>query len=291
VEKHYRKSGKVIQKARRKAREVAEPGTNLKVIVDEVEQLIRDEGLEPAFPVNVSLNDVAAHYSSGVDESRELREDDVLKIDIGAHSEGYIADTALTVNPSGEYSEMIKVNEEVLEKALEFIEPGVTVGEIGTYVQNQVPEEYSVVRNLTGHSLDKYTQHAGLSIPNVANKSNTVLEEGDAVAIEPFLTTGAGKIKEGKKGNIYIQQSGGARGRAERKLLKQIKEFNVLPFSSRCLDDFGGREKMALKKLVQSGAVKHYPVLKELDAGIVTQAEHTVLVGADDGENVVTTRE
>jgi methionyl aminopeptidase len=291
IEKHYRQSGKVIQKARKRAREVAEPGINLKVIVKEVEQLIRDEGLQPAFPVNVSLNDVAAHYSSGIDETRELKENDVLKVDIGAHSEGYIADTALTVNPSGKYSDMIEANEEVLEKALEFIEPGVTVGEIGTYVQNQVPDDYSVVRNLTGHSLGKYTQHAGLSIPNVANKDNTVLEEGDAVAIEPFLTTGAGKIKEGKKGNIYIQQSGGVRGRAERKLLKQIKAFNGLPFSPRWLDNFGGRQKMALKKLVQSGAVKHYPVLKELDGGIVTQAEHTVLVGAENGDNIVTTRE
>ena len=290
IRKNYQKSGKVIQKARKKARKLAEPGTNLQIIVEEVEQLIREEGLEPAFPVNVSLNDVAAHYSSGLEESRELKADDVLKIDIGAHSEGYIADTALTVNPSGKYSEMIEVNEAVLEKALEFIEPGVTVGELGTYVQNQVPDKYSVVRNLTGHSLDKNTQHAGLSIPNVANKNNTVLQEGDAVAIEPFLTTGAGKIKEGKKGNIYIQQSGGVRGRAERKLLKQIKGFNGLPFSPRWLDDFGGREKMALKKLVQNGAVKHYPVLKELDGGVVTQAEHTVLVGADNGENIVTTR-
>ncbi|MFB6100083.1 MAG: type II methionyl aminopeptidase [Candidatus Nanohalobium sp.] len=286
---NYIEAGRVIQKARKEAREVAEPGINLKQIAEKVEKLIRDEGLEPAFPVNLSIDDVAAHYSPGLKEDRELKEEDVLKVDIGAHSEGYIADTALTVNPSGEHRDMIEANRRVLEKALEFIEPGITVGEVGTFVQNQVPEKYSVVRNLTGHSLDKYTQHAGLSIPNVANKNNTVLEKGDAVAIEPFLTTGAGKIKEGKKGNIYIEQGGNPRGRAGRKLMKKIEKFNGLPFSSRWLD-MSGREKMALKKLVQSGAVKHYPVLKELDGGIVTQAEHTVLVGADDGENIVTTR-
>ncbi|QGA79973.1 type II methionyl aminopeptidase [Candidatus Nanohalobium constans] len=290
VKQKYVNAGKVIQKARRHARDIAEPGTNYETIAEEIEGLIRDEGLEPAFPVNLSTNDRAAHYSPETSEERVLKESDVLKIDIGAHCEGYIADTALTVNTSGEYDEMIQTNREVLQAALDFLEPGVTVGELGTHIHNQVPDEYSVVRNLTGHSLDKFTQHAGLSIPNIRNSDETVFEEGDAVAIEPFLTKGSGKIKEGKKGNIYLHQGGNVRGRTERQLLKKIKNFNGLPFSSRWLD-MSGREKMALKKLVQSGAVKHYPVLREVDKGVVTQAEHTVLVGADDGENIVTTRE
>ena len=290
VKQNYIEAGEVVQKARKKARKVAVEEANFKDIAEEIESLIREEGLEPAFPVNLSVNDEAAHYSPGNSEKRVLNASDVLKIDIGVHSEGYIADTALTVNPSGKHSEMIETNQEVLEAALEFIEPGKTVGELGTYIHNQVPGEYSVVRNLTGHSLDKFTQHAGLSIPNIRNSDRTVFEEGDAVAIEPFLTTGSGKIKEGKKGNIYLHQGGNVRGRAGRKLLKKIKNYNGLPFSSRWLD-MSGREKMALKKLVQGGAVKHYPVLKEVDGGVVSQAEHTVLVGADDGENIVTTRE
>jgi methionyl aminopeptidase len=290
VKQNYIEAGEVVQKARRKAREVAVEGVNFRDIAEEVEGLIREEGLQPAFPVNLSVNDEAAHYSPGNSEERVLSASDILKIDIGVHSEGYIADTALTVNPSGEYSDMIQANRKVLEAALEFIEPGKTVGELGTYIHNQVPEEYSVVRNLTGHSLDKFTQHAGLSIPNIRNSDKNVFEKGDAVAIEPFLTTGSGKIKEGKKGNIYLHQGGNVRGKTGRKLLKKIKEYNGLPFSSRWLD-MSGREKMALKKLVQGGAVKHYPVLKEVDGGVVSQAEHTVLVGADDGENIVTTKE
>jgi methionyl aminopeptidase len=289
VKEDYIEAGRVIQKARKKAREVAEPGRNFNEIVEEIEGLIWDEGLEPAFPVNISVDDVAAHYSPGLEAGEELKEDDVVKIDIGAHSEGYIADTALTVNPSREYSEMIEANREVLEKALEFLEPGVTVGELGTFIQNHVPEKYSVVRNLTGHSLGKYTQHAGLSIPNISSSNTTVFEKGDAVAIEPFLTIGAGKIKNGQKGNIYIEKGGNPRGRAERKLMKKIEGFKGLPFSPRWMD-LSGRDRMALKKLVKGDAVKHYPVLKELDGGIVTQSEHTVLVGVDDGENIVTTR-
>lgn len=292
AKERYIEAGEVIKKARKKARSVAEPGTDFKTIAEDIEGLIRDEGLETAFPVNLSVNNEAAHYSPGIEGSRVMKESDVLKIDIGAHSDGYIADTALTVNPSGESSEMIEENGEVLEAALEFLEPGITVGELGTYIQNQVPEKYKVVRNLTGHYLGRYTQHAGVSIPNVRNKSTHVVEEGDAIAIEPFLSTGTGKIKEGKKGNIYkLEGDRGVRGRAERKLLKRIKAFKDLPFSPRWLD-LQGRERLALKKVAEKGAVKHYPVLREKEGENVTQAEHTVLVGAgEDGSNIVTTRD
>jgi methionyl aminopeptidase len=290
TKQNYIEAGEVVQKARKKAREVAEPGTNLGVIAEEIEGLITEEGLEPAFPVNLSINDEAAHYSPPPNESRELKASDVLKIDIGAHKDGFIADTALTVNPSSENDEMIEAVEEVLEEALEFVEPGITVGELGTFISNQVPEQYSVVRNLTGHYIDEYTQHAGVSIPNIPNSNTHVIEEGDAIAVEPFITDGSGKIKNGKKGNIYIHKGGKVRDRTGRKLLKKIKEYQGLPFSSRWID-MNPREKMALKKLVNAGAVKHYPILKEVEGGRVAQAEHTVLVGADDGENIVTTRE
>jgi len=285
----YIEAGRVAQKARIKARELAKPGTNLNDIAEGVENLIREEGLNPAFPVNLSINDEAAHYSAAPGETRKLEESDILKIDIGAHKDGYIADTALTVNPSGQHSEMIDAVEEVLEEALDFIEPGVTIGELGTHIQNSVPEKYNVVRNLTGHYIDEYEQHAGVSIPNISTANTNVIEKGDAIAVEPFITTGSGKIKNGKKGNIYIHKGGNVRGRTERKLLKKIQKFNGLPFSSRWLE-MNAREKMALNKLVNQEVVKHYPVLKEVEAGMVAQAEHTVLVGVDNGKNIVTTK-
>lgn len=291
VRENYVNAGEVIQLAREKAREISEPGKNLKEIADQIEALIRDEGLEPAFPVNMSINEEAAHYTPAVDEERVLEEDDVLKIDIGAHSDGYIADTALTVNPSGNHADIVDTVEEVLSRALDFIEPGVTVEEFGSYVERQVPDRYNVVRNLTGHYLGRYTQHAGVSVPNVDNGSSHVIEKGDAVAIEPFITTGSGKVKDGKKGNIYkLESDRNVRGRAERKLLGEIKSFNGLPFAPRWFSSFSGRDKMALKKLVDSNVVHSYPVLNEVENGTVAQAEHTVLVGVDEGENIVTTR-
>ncbi|MFB6203150.1 MAG: type II methionyl aminopeptidase [Candidatus Nanohaloarchaea archaeon] len=288
--KKYVEAGEAVQDAREVAREVAEPGTNLKVIADRIEEEIREKGLEPAFPVNLSIDEEAAHYTPGNSEDRELGPEDVLKIDIGAHSDGFIADTALTVNPSGNRSEMVEAVEEVLEKALEFIEPGVKLSEFGSYVEGQVPDEYNVVQNLTGHYLGKYTQHAGVSIPNVSTASGHVIEKGDAFAIEPFITDGAGKVKEGKKGNIYkLEEDRGVRGRHQRKLLGQVKDFNGLPFTTRWIDGFGGRQKMAMKKLVDSGIVHSYPVLKEVEDGVVAQAEHTVVL-TDEGEKIITTR-
>lgn len=288
AKKNYIKAGEVIQEARKEARELANPGTNLKTIADNIEDLIREKGLEPAFPVNISIDDEAAHYTPGVNEKQELRAENVVKIDIGAHSNGYIADTALTVNPSGRRQEMIDTVEKVLEEALDFIEPGKTVGEVGEFIENSVPEEYEVVRNLTGHYLGQYEQHAGVSIPNVVNNSDHVLEEGDAFAIEPFLTDGSGRIKNGADGNIYkLESDRNVRGRMERDLLKEIKSFEGLPFTSRWFDDFGARQRMALRKLVQADIVHSYPVLKEVNSGTVVQAEHTVIL-TEDGKKITT---
>jgi methionyl aminopeptidase len=185
---------------------------------------------------------------------------------------------------------MIDAVEEVLEKALEFVEPGVTVGEFGTYVEKQVPAEYNVVQNLTGHYLGHYEQHAGVSIPNNHNQNAHEFEKGDAIAIEPFLSTGSGMVKNGAEGNIYKLESTKVRDRTARKLVKKIQEFNGLPFTQRWLN-LSGRERMAFKKMVQQEIVHSYPVLRDRSGSTVVQAEHTVLVGmGEDGENIITTR-
>lgn len=291
IKEHYVKAGKAVQKAKVVAEREAEEGVSFAELAEEIEKTVREEGCEPAFPVNLSRNNEAAHYTPGPSTERVLKASDVLKIDIGAHSNGYIADTAITVNPSGEYDEMIEAAREVLKKAIEYVKPGVTVGEFGTYVENQVPDEYNIVQNLTGHYIDHYKQHAGVSIPNKHNQNTHEFEKGDSVAIEPFLTTGTGRVRNGKDGNIYkLENERSVRGRNERKLMKKMKDFNGLPFTTRWFDNFGGRERMAMKKMIQNDIVHSYPILRDEDGSVVVQAEQTVLVGEDDGDNLVTTR-
>jgi methionyl aminopeptidase len=276
--KKYIEAGKAVQEAKETARNACEPGTDFREIAREVEQAVRDAGAEPAFPVNLSRNDEAAHYTPGPGTERSLEAGDVLKVDIGAHVDGYIADTAVTLNPSGEHEDRIRENRRLLEKAVEFVEAGVTVGELGTHIQQEAPQDLNVIQNLTGHYLGRYVQHAGVSVPNVDNTSQHEFKPGDAVAIEPFLTDGAGQVRNGKPGNIYrLESDSGVRGRTQRKLLDRIKEYNGLPFASRWLDP-SGRERMALQKMVQSGNLEHYDILTESRGGTVYQAEHTVLI-------------
>lgn len=288
---HHVKAGKAVQKAKDVAENEAEEGVSFSGLAEKIEETVRDQGCEPAFPVNLSRNNEAAHYTPGPSTERTLNASDVLKIDIGAHSDGYIADTAVTVNPSGDHQQMIEAAREVLKKAIDFVEPGVTVGEFGIYVEKQVPDEYNIVQNLTGHYVGRYKQHAGVSIPNKHNQNTHEFEKGDSVAIEPFLTTGTGRVRNGKDGNIYkLENERSVRGRNERKLMKKMKDFNGLPFTTRWFDGFGGREKMAMKKMVKSDIVHSYPILRDEKGSVVVQAEQTILVGEDDGDNLVTTR-
>lgn len=291
AKENYIKAGKKVQECRQIAREQVKPGNKILNVVNKIENHIKQEGLEMAFPVNVSINEEAAHYTPTRDEETKIKESDVVKIDVGAHSNGYIADSAITINPNNRHSEMISEVEDALKSALDFVEPGITLSELGSHIQGQV-KNYNVVRNLTGHYLGRYTQHAGVSIPNIDNANSHKLEEGDAIAIEPFITNGAGKVKQGRKGNIYkLEKETSARGRTQRQLLGKIKDYRGMPFTTRWIDDFGGREKMAMSKLTQQDIIHSYPVLVEQEEGIVAQAEHTVLVGAEDGENIITTRE
>lgn len=292
TKKKYIEAGKVVQECREIAKKEAKPGNKAIEVVEAIENHIRSEGLEVAFPVNFSVNEEAAHYTPTRDEKTVIKESDVIKIDIGAHKDGYIADSALTINPNDQHQEMIEKVEKALESVLDFIEPGVALSELGAHVQNKVTGDYKVVRNLTGHYLGRYTQHAGVSIPNVDNANSHQLEKGDAIAIEPFITDGAGKVKQGRKGNIYkLEKETSARGRVERQLLGKIKDYRGMPFTTRWFNDYGGREKMAMSKLIQQNIIHSYPVLKEENDGMVAQAEHTVLVGmGENGGNVVTTR-
>lgn len=288
---HYIKAGKVVQECREIAKKTSKPGTKLERIAERIETHIREEGLKPAFPVNTSINEEAAHYTPKTNDSRTLENEDVLKVDIGAQSNGYIADSAITINPSGKHQEMIDAVEKVLQNALEFVEPGVTVGELGTHIENSIPEEYYPIRNLTGHYIDQYEQHAGVSIPNIRNTNTHEIKKGDAIAIEPFLTTGQGQVKQGAEGNIYVlEEEPRVRGRAGRQILKEMKKYKGLPFTTRWLDKYQGSAKMAFKRMVKNNQIKSYPILNEADEGMVVQAEHTVLVGANNGENIVSTK-
>jgi methionyl aminopeptidase len=261
-------------------------------IAEKAEDLIRQKGARPAFPCNVSINEVAAHYSPPATDETTIKEGDMVKVDLGAHLDGHIADTAFTV-AFGEKAEMVEVIERALEAAIAAVKSGIDIGEIGRAVEETVTAAgFKPIKNLTGHSLAPWNLHAGLTIPNVNERTEQILSAGDVLAIEPFLTDGAGYVEDQKRMYIFrYLRDAPTRLRMSRELLRNVKrEYRELPFAERWLAKRMSklRLELTLRELIGAGALWPYYVLAERAKGKVAQAEHTVIVTEDGCE--VTTR-
>jgi len=256
-------------------------------LVESIESWVLEEGASLAFPLNLSLNEDAAHDTASPTDTRVFERGDVAKLDLGVHIDGYIADTATTVD-LGSNSLLLAASEQALEAAIKKIRPGATAGELGAAVQNEIESRgYRPIANLTGHGLDRYVLHRAPTIPNVGINGGMVLEEGMVFAIEPFSTTGSGHVGEKSRMEIYSQISQKpVRIPAARAILETVKDRHGLPFSRRWLKE--RKQDIVLPALVRSQTLHVYPVLADITGSLVSQHEHTVIVTADGC--VVTTR-
>lgn len=280
----YRKAGKILSEVRAEAVKKVTEGASLLAAAEFAENLIREKGGEPAFPVNISRNDEAAHSTPSFNDAAVFGKD-IVKLDIGVHIDGYIADTAVTVDLSGN-PKLVKAAESALDEALKFIHAGVNTSDIGGVIEDTISSfGFKPIINLTGHGLAQYIQHAPPAIPNKRMPHGVVLEEGDVVAIEPFATNGAGKIHDAGNAEIYhIVSDRPVRNPAARALLQEIGKYKTLPFAKRWL---GEHVDFAMVQLVRGGIVQPYPILKEINGGLISQAEHTIIV-TEDGCEVIT---
>lgn len=286
----YIKAGRIAAEAREASRQWVKKGALLIDIAEKIEALIREKGGEPAFPVNLSLNDIAAHYTPTKNDETAVRDGDVLKVDIGVHVDGYVGDTAYTVCFNEKYHELVKASEKALEEALKLCTPSTLLSDISATIEKTIKEfGFSSVSNLTGHGLAQYEIHTEPTVPNVAFVSDYKLVENQVIAIEPFATDGAGAIKESEPAVIFaIQGRGPVRNPDARKILGFAENLNGLPFAERWLPvDSRIKARLALQELRQRGLLVDFGQLKEIKSGIVSQAEHTVIVK---DEPVVTTR-
>ena len=282
-----REAGRILAQVRDEAAERVEVGTNYLELTEWVEERIDELGGNSAFPLNISVNHEAAHGAAGIDDDRTIGEE-MVKLDIGVHIDGWLADTAITVDFTGN-DDLLAAAEDALDAAVDTVEAGVHTGEIGAAIESAIDGYgYNPVVNLTGHGLGHWDQHVSPNIPNREVSQGTELDVGDVVAIEPFATDGTGKVSEGSQEEIYaLEREGTVRNRAARQALDQItEEFRTLPFATRWLD--GSRPEMALRRLQRQDIVHGYPVLKEENGRLVSQKEHTVIVTGDGCE--VTTR-
>jgi methionyl aminopeptidase len=291
----YSLAGKIAKDARAFGIDLLKTGASFLDIANNVESKILEKGGCLAFPVNISINEIAAHYSPKDDDTKKLNKGDVVKLDIGTHIDGYIADTAVTVEiGNNNFNEMIKASSDALDAAINILKPDISLYEIGKVVQQTIESyDFKPIDNLTGHSMQRYILHAGMSIPNVSDEIyKSKPKVGDVLAIEPFATNGAGHVVSGSGSNIYLCKESFKqrliRDRNSKIIFEKIKnEFKTLPFAQRWFKKQFSYSEMSLKKLSFIGLVKHYPQLIDAKKGIVTQKEHTVIV-TEDGCEVIT---
>jgi len=283
------KAGKIASQIRYYTKTIVKKDVPLLEIAEKIESEIVKLGGKPAFPVNLSINDIAAHYTPSHND--ETLAYGLLKVDFGVHIDGFIADTSLsfdldTGESSHENKELIKASEEALENAIKKIKYNVTTSEIGKVIHETINKKgFTPIINLSGHSIEQYELHSGITIPNIDDGKNLKLEEG-VYAIEPFATnsSASGRVYDGKPSGIYsLTKRKPVRSPNARKILDFIeKEYSTLPFCSRwIIKKFGSSSILSLKELENSGSLHHFSQLVESSHSNVSQAEHTILVEKD----------
>jgi len=280
--KKYQKASEISKKCKEYGKSIAKSGMNYLEFSKKIENKILELGGGIAFPVNISVNDTAAHDIAQIDDTRVFEKGDLVKLDIGVHIDGFIVDSAITFEiETDNHSELINLNRRALDEALKVIKPGVKVSEIGKAVEKVVKgSKYKIIKNLTGHGIEQYDIHSGFGIPNYDTKTNDILERGMVIAVEPFLTDGDGMIKSGKSSGIY-QLEYDKPVRLYRDVLNFIKkEFLTLPFNIRDIQDkFGyAKAKSSIAYLVRNELLTDHQVLLEKRGSVVSQFEHTIIV-------------
>ncbi len=288
----YRLAGRIAARALAYGATLIKPGALIREVLDKIESFIIKEGGEIAFPAQVSLNHVAAHDCPAEDDERAFTTEDLVKLDVGAHVNGYVGDNALTINLDEENEEkerLVEAARAARDAAIAIIKEGVTLDEIGRVIKEEITKRgFAPITNLSGHGLGQYELHAPPNIPNYPTGEQKTLRAGTVVAIEPFATTGEGAIYTSTNPTIFaLTSTRKPRSPLARQLLTRLEEYRGLPFTTRWLTrEFGkGRARLGLLQL--KGWLREYPPLPEKSGGLVSQSEHTILV-EEDGCTILT---
>lgn len=285
------KAGKIAAEIKEWIKPQIKKGMLLVEIAELIEDKIFESEGDPAFPVNLSINEIAAHYTPCY-EDKTIAEG-LLKVDFGVQVEGWIADTAFSIDleNSEENQKLIEASKKALENVEKNISSNLTLGETGKIIEETINSYgYNPIANLSGHLMDEFDLHAGISVPNINNNSTTKFEEG-LYAIEPFATNGNGVVHDGQKGNIYVWvEDKNTRSPIAREVLEFVKDtFGPLPFSSRwVIEELGVKAKIGLMQLEKEEIFHHYSILTEEKGKLVSQAENTFFIKKD--EVIITTK-
>lgn len=272
------KAGKITREIRGKIRYFVKEKMKVIELCEKIEEEIKKLGGEPAFPCNIGIDYVGAHYTSPPKDETVINYGSLVKVDYGAHLDGFIADTALTISIGSDYEELIEVAEEALQKALEIIEIGIRVTNIGETIERVIKSYgHKPISNLTGHSISRYMIHSGVSIPNVSGNYYGKIEPWSIYAIEPFVTLSEakGEVVNGPPGNILqVSKLKGPKNQEVKKFFDEIlRRYRTLPFTRRWMDV----PEYIIMELLENNVLYEYPTLIEATRRPIAQAEHTIL--------------
>jgi methionyl aminopeptidase len=283
-----KRAGDIAKKVVKYVESITKPGVKVLDLATNIENYIRSLGGEPAFPVNIGINWVAAHYTPTLTDESVIPDGSLVKVDIGVHVDGYIADTAITICFNPIYEALVEATKKAVEKAIEVLRPGVKVAEIGKVIEDVIRSYgFKSIKNLSGHGLDRYVIHSGVIIPNFYDRFNTAKLRDGVYAIEPFATNGAGLVVESDQVTIYALKTISKRltGNALAVYEKIYRERQGLPFTTRWYVNTPVDVELFEKALVELKKQKvlvEYPVLVEKKRGMVSQFEHTVVIAGRD---------
>lgn len=289
----WRRAGEISAAAIELGRMLVKEDAVLIEVADEIEDFMRDNGAVPAFPTNLSRNEVAAHFTpASSDTNLTFQKGDVVKLDLGAQIDGFIADTAVTIEVgSSKWAKLIEASRKALEEAIQIMGPNANLSTVGGTIESVITSYgYKPIRNLTGHLIERNVLHAGISVPNVQQRITQRPRIGQVFAIEPFATDGEGHVVSGPSGNIYhFQRERPVRLPEHRRVLQHVaQKYPHTPFAERWVaKETSSRPHLALQQLLKSVAIKSYPQLIEQGRGMVAQHEHSVLI-TEDGCEVLT---
>lgn len=281
----FRLSGKILRETREEMRNLVRENMPIIQVCEKAEALIREKGGKPAFPCNVSINEVTAHYTSPPNDERRIPEKALVKVDIGVHVDGYVTDTAFTACFNSEHKKMQSAAEHALKAAIDNIHAGMATSKIGGIIEKSIKNRgFKPISNLTGHSVGRYLIHAGTSIPNVTQISLAKVKAGEVYAIEPFVTLpeAGGRVEGTSEKTIFrLVKAKSVKNPYAKQVLKYVQaNFRTLPFAERWLKGVVPSEghNEAFKELLKTKIIAGYPVFVEISRKPVSQAEHTVLI-------------
>lgn len=281
----YFLAGKIHYEVIERSKKLIIPGAKLLDIAVAIEKDIASyPEASLAFPVNLQLNN-EVHYSPVPGDTRTISTEDIIKVDVGVHVEGYIADGAYTIALNKDYQDMVDFTEKVLRKTLTGLKPGMKVSEIGRRLDEQMKgSKYKIIKNLMGHQVQQWDLHSKKSVFVYESEGQHILEPGEAFAIEIFITDGTGFIKSSSNAVIYALKKSlvPMRDMKLRQLCKTIYEKRRhLPFTERYIVGHLKCSKIDFLHLKRSGNIMEYPILLEVPGSKIAQFEDIIYVDTD----------